>query len=140
VIARTRDHGLSDVTVPVLESLGTDPEVLRSLIAASLAPARRASWYAAAAAAQRLGDDRFMERLIAIASSADSGDVRVPAIAAVAMHRTDEGVAALTRWLSDSDPKIRDRAAAAIRIAYHSRGLAQGRELRPEDFPALAKR
>lgn len=140
VIARARNHGLSDVTVPVLEGLGADSEVIRSLIALSLEPARRASWYAAAAAAQRIGDDRFMPRLIAIASSEDAGDIRIPAIHAVAMHRTDEGVAALTRWLSDPDPKIRARAADAIRIAYHSRGLAQGRLLRPEDFPALAKR
>jgi hypothetical protein len=55
------------------------------------------------------------------------------------MNRTDEGVAALTRWLSDRDPKIRDRAADAIRIAYRSRGFAQGRALRPEDFSELAK-
>ena len=140
VIARARERGLADGTVTVLEELRADVEVIRSLIAASLEPARRSSWYAAAVAAQRFGDDRFMARLIAIASSEDSGDIRIPAIYAVAMHRTDEGVAALTRWLADADPKTRDRAADAIRTAYHSRGLAQGRILRPEDFPALAKR
>jgi hypothetical protein len=140
VIARARDRGLADGTIGVLEDLNADAEVVRALIAASLEPARRGSWYAAAAAAQRVGDDRFMARLIAIASSEDSGDARIPAMYAVAMHRTDEGVAALARWLADPDPKIRDRAADAIRIAYHSRGVAQGRALRPEDFPALAKR
>lgn len=139
VIAHAREHGLAEATVPVLEDLGADPEIIRSLIAASLEPARRASWYAAAVAAQRIGDDRFMARLIAIASSEDAGEIRIPAIHAVAMHRTDEGVAALKRWLSDADPKIRGQAADAIRIAYHSRGLAQGRPLRPDDFPALAK-
>jgi hypothetical protein len=139
VITRARDRGLADATASVLDDLGAEPEVIRSLIASSLEPARRSSWFAAALAAQRFGDDRFMGRLIAIASSEDAGDIRAAAIQAIAMNRTEEGVAAMRRWLSDRDPKIRDRTADAIRIAYRSRGFAQGRALRPEDFPELAK-
>jgi hypothetical protein len=65
---------------------------------------------------------------------------REQAIYALAMNRTDAGVVVLKRLLGDPTARIREHTTAVIRDAYHQRGNARGRPLRPEDFPDLARR
>ena len=62
---------------------------------------------------------------------------RIQAIYALALHRTDESVAALKKLLVDSDPKIREKTEKAIRTGYLMRGNSRGRRMNPDDFPEL---
>jgi hypothetical protein len=61
---------------------------------------------------------------------------RLQAIHALALNRTDESVKALKSLLYDPDKQMHDTAEQAVRIAYTSRGNAQGKPLKPEDFDA----
>ncbi len=114
-------------------------DVMRGLVAASLVADRPQAWQAGALLAHQFPDDAFVPRLIALASDT-AGGAWESAIFALALHRTDQGVAALKRLLESPDKRVRDRAAFAIRVAYTGRGNAGGRPLRPEDFPADLQR
>jgi len=84
---------------------------------------------------EQFGSDDFTPQLIAIAN--DPGNIgRNSAIDALAMNRTDAGVAALNTLLNDPDLKVRDWAERAIRAAYTSRDNVRGRPLKPDDFDA----
>jgi len=139
LMRRGRERGMAMVMPYVFDRYGYTAEDLRPLIEASLAADRPHAWHAGALLAQRFVDDGLMPRLIAIATDPASR-AREQAIFAVALHRTDEGVAALKRLLEDPDRRIRERARFAIRVAYTSRGNAGGRPLRPDDFPADLQR
>jgi hypothetical protein len=139
VVAHARANGLKILTAGMLADLGVAEDEIKSIIAASLEPAHRDAWIHAALGAQRYGDDRFMPRLIEIAAI-DRNPAREQAIYALALHRTDAGVAALKRHLVDPNARIREMTANAIRTAYQFRGVSQGRPLRPDDFPDLARK
>jgi hypothetical protein len=69
-----------------------------------------------------------------------SAETRARAIYALAYNRTDAGVAALRSSREDPDPAIRKITDQAIEDAYPMAATARGRPLRPDDFPAIAKR
>jgi hypothetical protein len=128
-------RGLASSTEYVRKQYDCTKEEMKRVIGRSLASDNPQAWAAGALAAQQYADDAFTSRLIAIAMDPDSKG-RLQAIYALAVNRTDESVKALRSLLNDSNKRIRDTVEQAVRIAYTSRGNAQGRPLRPEDFDA----
>jgi hypothetical protein len=135
IIATAAKRGLANGMQHVLIEYGCKSKELQPLIERSLAPENLQSWMAGALAAQQYANDAFTPRLIALATESQNV-ARVQAIYALAANRTDESVKALKALLNDPDPKIREHTERAIHISYSSRGIWQGRPLKPADFDA----
>jgi HEAT repeat protein len=137
VVRIVQRQGLLPSRVRILEQLGASSTTIKDLVGEALFDTDERIQDEAVLAAQRYPDDRFMDRLIQIASSG-SGAARRRAVFALANNRTDEGVRALRQLLQDPDLAIRTLTRDAIEIAYHSSTKA-GRPLQPDDFPELSK-
>ncbi|HXF09179.1 MAG TPA: hypothetical protein VN625_00230, partial [Desulfuromonadaceae bacterium] len=134
IIATATRRGLSDGMQSILSSYNfTNRADLQPLIERSLALDSTNTWRAGALLAQQYADDAYTARLIALATETNS-PARDQAIYALAANRTDEGVRALQVLLHDPDLRIGETTRNAIRAAYNSRGIWQGRPLKPEDF------
>jgi len=127
-------RGMTTSMPYIFNRWGLEAEKMRPLVAASLASDRPPAWAAGALLAHQFPDDRLVPRLIQLATDKASGAWE-QAIFALALHRTDEGVATLKRLLASPDQRVRDRARSAVRVAYTSRGNAGGRPLESADFP-----
>jgi hypothetical protein len=140
IVAIAARRGLADGMQSILSNYGyTNKEDLRPLIERSLAADNPRSWQAGALAAQQYDSDSFTSRLIALATEPNN-PARLQAIYALAANRTDESVQALKSLLNDPDPKIREQTEQSIHVAYTSRGIWQGRPLKPGDFPEIYRR
>jgi len=132
-------RGLANNMQFVLARVGVTAAEIQPAIERSLEPANRPAWAPGALAAQVYGHDRFTARLIALAKDPTSG-AQHQAIYALACHRTDESVRALTDLLAGPDAQSRRVAEEAIRAAYLYRGVASGEPLRPDDFDRSLQR
>jgi hypothetical protein len=131
MLGEARRRGLAPDMQWALEVLGATPAEMRAAIARSLAPDNRPAWPQGALAAQIHGDDAFTARLVALATDPQSG-AQDQAISALALNRTDAGVAALRKLRLGPRPAWTEQC---IRTAYVARGAAEGRPLRKDDFP-----
>lgn len=105
-----------------------------SVITPSLAAGNQVCFAEGALAAQNHPDDRFTDRLCAIAM-ADGGPGQLQAISALAMNRTDKSVKTLKTLLGSKNQGVRDYTHQAIKSARLYRGSsAPGRRLLDDDF------
>jgi hypothetical protein len=113
----------------LLQEYGFTAEELKPLIERALAPDDEPGWAVGAQLAQKFGDDAFTPRLIAIAKTS-RGNGQTAAIAALATHRTEEGVKTLKSLLDDPHQNIWTPLAQAL-----LNGDRNG-SLHPGDFAA----
>jgi hypothetical protein len=106
---------------------------VRPLVERLLASSKSGNQRAGLDLADLFGDDLLTPKLVALATKPDFR-LRDTAIKALAFNRTDDAVKTLKALLNGPDPKISKMAESAIRDAYTSRGVAQGRPLRADDF------
>jgi HEAT repeat protein len=103
----------------VMKRLGVSEADAAEVIRTSLASNEREAVFAALAVIQDYPADEYAAKLVTIALDPNSivphGSVYV-----LAMHRTDEGVAALRKLLSDPDPDVRKNTLSSIRAAYRA--------------------
>ncbi|WP_309386701.1 HEAT repeat domain-containing protein [Cerasicoccus frondis] len=135
IIHSAYEHGLSSSMLTILEEEEIDREILLTLIEISLAESHPNTWPTGGLGAQKYGDDRFSERLIAIANQSEHQG-RAQAIHALANHRNAQNILALRSLLEDSDPRVRKDTHSAIYYAINSRGNATGEPMLKIDFPA----
>jgi hypothetical protein len=138
-VAAIRHAGWSQSSVRVLEQLDAPTETIKQLIGEALMHTDSVRRSEAALAAQGYPDDRFMQPLIELAMTG-SAETRVRAVYALALNRTDAGVAALKSLRRDPDAEIRRVTDQAIEAAYRMSDAARGRPLRRDDFPDIAER
>lgn len=134
VYGEARRRGMTTNMPYIFNRWGLEAQKMRTVVEASLASDRPAAWQAGALLAHQYPSDAFVPRLIQLATEKTKGAWET-AVFALALHRTDAGVAALKRLLESPDPRVRDRVRFAVRVAYTSRGNAGGRPLKPDDFP-----
>jgi len=129
-------RGMAPGMLWALHHRGCTEQDIKPLIDVSLAESHPYSWVDGAAAAKLNPDDRFVPRLVALATR--DIDARLPerkqAIYALAIHRTDESVATLRQLLADRNEFTAAMAFGAVRWAWHLRHLTKGRPLREDDF------
>ena len=134
--AKGQERGLTNGMTSLLRTRGFTPEQIKVLIAVSLAPENEGAWRFGARAAEAHPDDRFTDRLIAIARGPMSF-ANGAALNALALNRTDESVAVLKEFLASDDDRMRRSAAHAIRSAYLYGQEGPGRPLRADDFDPI---
>jgi hypothetical protein len=117
VLGVIKTRGLIRSMGTVMKRLGVSEADAAEVIRTSLASNEREAVFAALDVIQEYPADEHVPRLVAIALDPNSivphGSVYV-----LAMHRTDEGVAALRKLLSDPDPDVRKNTLSSVRAAY----------------------
>ena len=114
-----RRRGLARRMESTLEYLGCSEDAFGEMIEISLKSDNAGVLTAGATAAREYPDDKYMTRLIKLATDGNS-PAQSEAISAIACNRTDEGVRVLRSLLKDRDEKTRERTGEAIRRAYRN--------------------
>jgi hypothetical protein len=117
VLNAIKTRGLIYSMGTVMKRLGVSEADAAEVIRTSLASNDREAVSAALAVMQEYPADEHASRLVAIALDPNS-ILPHGSTYALAMHRTDEGVAALRKLLSDPDPDVRKNTLSSIRAAY----------------------
>lgn len=144
ILKSAKAHGLAPGMVSTLYNIAAtngkprqDPlsqSEWESVITPSLATGNEVCFAEGALAAQNHPDDRFTDRLCAIATT-DGGQGQLQAISALAMNRTDKSVKTLKTLLGSKNDGVRDYTRQAIKTARLYRGgSTAGHRLRDDDF------
>jgi hypothetical protein len=139
IIEAATEHGATGNMWTILRQYGFSKEEMQPLIKKLLASDNEHDLVVGAGLTKEFGDDAFTARLISIATSLGSNNVRDGAIAALAYHRTDEGVKTLKALMNDPQETILRSLANAIINGYYQ-GILRPEDITAEDVKPLIER